>query len=119
LKFEILCQRLPNKSAVAEIFGIGVGIAQIVVDEHRGLPGKLKALAAFEAGHEIVEPHHKGSGLRKLSPVFFAGATRQFPSLPRNLPANGKFKFTAAARADELNLPCFFFFRVKGAFVHG
>jgi hypothetical protein len=112
-------QMFAKKSAIAEIFGIGVGIAQIIVDEHRGLPGKLKAFAAFETSHEIVEPHHEGSSFGKLSAVFFACSARQFPSLPRDLPAHGKFELSATTRADELDLPGFFFFRVKGAFVHG
>jgi hypothetical protein len=110
---------LREKSAVAEIFGIGVGIAKIIVDEHSGLPGKLKTFATFETRHEIIKPHHEGSGLGKLSAVFFASAARQFPSLPRNLPSHGEFELSAAARADELDLPGFFFFRVKRAFVHG
>ena len=108
-----------EKSAVAEILWIGVGIAQVVADEHRGLSGKLEAFAAFETSHQIVKPHHEGSSFGKLPAVFFAGAARQFPSLPRDLPAHGKFELAAATRADELDLPGFFFFRVKGAFVHG
>jgi hypothetical protein len=116
---EVRGLRLPKKSAVAEILGIRVGIAQIIVDQHCGLTCKLKTFAAFEAGHQIVKPHHEGSGLGKLSPVFFACAARQFPSLPRDLPAHGKFELAPATRADELDLSGFFFFRVKSAFVHG
>jgi hypothetical protein len=108
-----------KKSAIAEILGIGVRIAEIVVDQHRGLPRELKAFAAFETRYEIIEPHHEGSGLGKLSPVFFACATRQFSLLARDFPAHGKFKLTATTRADELDLPGFFFLGVKGAFVHG
>jgi hypothetical protein len=108
-----------EKSAVAEIFGIGVGIAEIIVDEDRRLPRQLEAFSAFEASHQVIEPHHEGSSLGKLSAIFFASAAWQFPLLPRNLPAHGKFKFAAATRADELDLPGFFLFRVKGAFVHG
>ena len=98
---------------------VGVAIAEIIVDKHSGLPGKLKALAAFETSHEVVKPHHERSGLRKLSPVFFAGAARQFPFLPGDFPAHGKFEFPVAARTDELDLPRFFFLRVKRALVHG
>jgi hypothetical protein len=113
------CQGFAKKSAVAEIFRISGGVAEIIADEHCGLTRKLKSFAAFEASHQIVEPHHKRSRLGKLSAVFFAGAARQFPLLPGNLPANGTFEFAAAARTDELDLPGFFFFRVEGAFVHG
>ena len=62
--------------AVAEIFRVGVWIAEIIVDEHRGLAGQLKAFAAFETGDEIVEPHHVGRGFGKLSAVFVAGAVK-------------------------------------------
>lgn len=110
---------MPRGLAVSEIFRVGVGIAEIVVDQHRGLAGEFKAFAAFVARHQIVEPHHEGSRLRELSAVFFAGAAGQFPFLPGNLPAHGKFKFAAAARADKLDLPGFFFFRIERAFVHG
>jgi hypothetical protein len=104
---------------VAEIFGVGGGVAEIIVDEHRGLAGKLEAFAALETGDQVVEPHHVRRGFGKLSPVFVAGAARQFPFLAGNFPAHGKLELAAAARADELDLPDFFFLRVKGAFVHG
>jgi hypothetical protein len=104
---------------VAEIFGIGVGVAEIIVDEHSGLAGKLEAFAALETGDEIVEPHHVGRGFGELSAVFFAGAARQFPFLAGNFPAHGKLELAVAAGADELDLPDFFFLRIKGAFVHG
>jgi|HubBroStandDraft_6_1064221.scaffolds.fasta_scaffold04008_9 hypothetical protein len=105
--------------AVAEIFGVGVGIAEIIVDEHRRLAGQLEAFAAFETGDEVVEPHHVGCRFGKLSAVFFAGTARQFPFLAGNFPAYGKLELAATARADELDLPNFFFLRVKSAFVHG
>jgi hypothetical protein len=60
-------RKIATESAVAEIFGIGVGIAQIIVDEHRGLPGKLEPFAAFETSDEVVEPHHEGCGLLRSS----------------------------------------------------
>jgi hypothetical protein len=104
--------------AVAEIFGVGVGIAEIVVDENGGLACKLEALAAFEAGHEVIKPNHERSSFGKFAAVFFAGAARQFPFLARDFPADGKFEFAAAARANELDLPGFFLFRVKRALVH-
>lgn len=107
-----------QSSAVAEIFGVGVGVAEIVVDENGGLAGELEALAALEAGHQVIEPDHIGCGLGEFAAVFFAGAARQFPFLARNLPAHGKFEFAAAARANELDLPGFFLFRVKRALVH-
>jgi len=91
-----------TESAVAEILGIGVGIAQIIADEHRGLPGKLEPFAAFETSDEVVEAHHEGGGLQELSAVFFTGAARQLPLFPGNLPAHGKFEFAAATRADQL-----------------
>ena len=37
--------------AVAEIFGVGVGIAKIIIDEHRGLAGEFESLAAFVTSH--------------------------------------------------------------------
>lgn len=118
-KLEPFSSWLGKESAIAEIFGVGVGIAEIIVDQHGGLPGQLKTFAAFVARHQIVEPHHERSSFGKLSAVFFAGAARQFPFLARDLPAHGKFKFPSAARADELDLSGFFLLRVKRAFVHG
>jgi hypothetical protein len=107
-----------QNSAVAEIFGVGGGIAEIVVDENGGLAGKLEAFAAFEAGHEVIKPHHERSSFGELAAVFFAGAARQFPFLARDFPADGKFEFAAATRANELDLPGFFLFRVKRALIH-
>ena len=108
-----------RRLTVAEIFGVGVGVAEIIVDEHRGLAGQLEAFAAFETSDEVVEPHHVGRGFGKFSAVFFAGAAWQFPFFAGNFPAHGKLELAAAARADELDLPDFFFLRVKSAFVHG
>jgi len=112
-------RKIEKASPVSEILRVGVGIAQIVVDQHGGLSGKLKPFAAFETRHQIIEPHHVGRGFSEFSSIFFAGAARQFPLLPRHFPAYGKFEFAAAARADELDLSGFFSFGVKRAFVHG
>lgn len=110
--------KLEEESAVPEILGIGVGISEIVVDQYRGLPGQLETFAALVASNQIIESHHVGSRFGELPPIFFTGATRQFPFLAGDFPAHGEFKFAAAARANELDLPRFFFFRVKHALVH-
>ena len=110
---------LEKESAVAEILRVSVGIPEIIVDEHGGLPRKLKAFAAFETGHEIVQPHHERSRLGKFSAVLFASTARQFPLFAGDFPAHGKLELAAAARADELDLSGFFLFGVKRAFVHG
>jgi hypothetical protein len=83
------------------------------------LPGELEAFAAFEAGDEVVEAHHVGGSLGKLSAVFFAGAAREFPLLARDFPADWKLELAAATRTDELDLSRFFLLGVKRAFVHG
>src|ERR1700723_1970709 len=114
-KFRAWKPAIEKESAVAEIFGIGVRIAQIIVDEHGGLPRKLKAFAAFETRHEVVQPHHERSRLGKLSAVLFTGAARQFPLFAGDFPAHGKLEFTAAARAHKLDLSGFFLFGVKRA----
>src|SRR5580704_3706167 len=108
-------QKLRNTSAVTEVFGVGAGVAQIVVDQHRGLPGKLEAFAAFEAGDEVVETHHVGGSLGKLSAVFFAGAAREFPLFAGDFQSHGKLEFAAATRADELDLSGFFLLSVERA----
>jgi hypothetical protein len=110
---------IEKESAVAEIFGVSIGVPEIIVDEHGGLPRKLKAFAAFETCYKVVQPHHERSRLGKLSAVLFTGAARQFPLFAGDFPAHGKLEFAAAARADELDLSGFFLFGVKRAFVHG
>src|SRR5258708_7154990 len=105
-------------SAIAEVFRIGVGIAEIVVDENGRLAGQFEALAALVASDQIVQPHHVRTGFRKLAAVFLADAARQLLFLPADLPAHGRLEFTTATRTDQLYLPGFFFFRVKRAFVH-
>jgi hypothetical protein len=105
-------------STVAEVFRVGVGITEIVVDEHGGLAGQFETLAALVASHQVVQPHHIGRGFLKLFPVFCAGSTGQFFFLPADFPAHGSLEFAAAAGADQLHFPGFFFFRVKLALVH-
>lgn len=108
-----------KKSAIAEIFGIGVGIAEIVVDQDGGLAGQFETLSALETSDEIVEPNHVGSGFGKFSAVFVTSAARQLSFLARNFPTNGKLKFAAAAWADQLDFSGLFLFGIKRAFVHG
>ncbi len=107
-----------RKSAVAEILRIGVGIAEIIADENRGLARQLEALAAFVAGDQVIQPHHIRTGLRELFPVFLAGSARQFFLLAANLPAHRSLEFAMAAGADQLYFTGFFFFRIKLALVH-
>ena len=80
---------LRYSSAVAEIFGIFVGVAEIVVDQDRGLAGKLEALAAFVAGDQIVQANHERSGFREFAAVFFAGAAGKFPFLAETFQRTG------------------------------
>ncbi len=63
-------------SAIAKVFRVGVGIAEIVVDKNRGLAGQFEAFAAFVASDQIIQPHHIGTGLGKLFPVFLADSAR-------------------------------------------
>ena len=105
-------------SAIAEIFRVGVGIAKIIVDENGGLAGQFEALAALVAGYQVIQPHHVGTGLGELFPVFFADAARQFLFLAADLPAHGRLEFAAAAGADQLHFSRFFFFCIKLALVH-
>jgi hypothetical protein len=104
--------------AIAEIFGIFVGVAEIIVDEDGGLAGKFEALAALVAGDEIIEANHEGSGFNEFAAIFFAGAARQFFFLATDFPAHGGFEFTAAAWTDQLNLARLFLLGVKSPFVH-
>jgi hypothetical protein len=106
-------------SAVAKVFGVGGGIAEVVVDEYSGLAGEFETLAAFVAGHEVVEAHHVGSRLIELLSVFQAGAARQLLFLAANFPAHRKFEILVAARADQLDLASLFFFCIERALVHG
>lgn len=107
-----------ESSAVAEVFGVGVGIAKTVVDENRGLAGQFESLTAFVARHEVVQADHVRGGLRKFSFIFLTDAARQFPFLPADLPTYRRFELTAAARANELDLAGLFFFVVELALVH-
>src|SRR5216683_8406175 len=96
---------LTTFSTIAEVFRIGVGITQIIVDENGRLAGQFETLPTLVASHQIVQPHHVGTGLRKFSPVFLADPARQFSFLPADLPAHGSLEFTAAARAHQLHFP--------------
>src|SRR6516162_2201448 len=78
-----------ERSAIAEVFGVDAGIAEIVVDEHGGLAGEFETLAALVAGNEIVKANHKGSGFCELATVLLARAARQLLFLAADLPANG------------------------------
>ena len=49
-----------GRLTVAEVFGVLRGIAEIVVDEDRGLAGQLETFAAFVAGDQVVEARHVG-----------------------------------------------------------
>src|SRR5262249_27223641 len=104
--------------AIAEVLGIHARVAEVVVDEHRGLAGELETLAAFVAGDQIIETDHVGGGAGELAAVFLTGAAGQFPFFSAHLPAHRSFEFAAAARADELDFARLLFFRVKAAFVH-
>jgi len=109
---------LTTISAVSEVFRIGVGIAEIIIDENRRLAGQFETFPALVASHQIIQPHHVGTGLGELSSVFFADSAWQFFFLPADLPAHGSLEFAAAARTNQLYFPDFFFFRVKRAFIH-
>jgi len=89
-----------TKLAVAEIFGVFGGVAEVVIDEDGGLAGEFKTFAAFVAGDEIIEANHEGSGLRKFFAIFFAGAARQFPFLAADFPAHRSYKLATTARAN-------------------
>src|SRR5712691_2477632 len=106
-------RRPASLSPIAEVFRVGVGITQIVVDQNRGLTRQFKSFAALVARYQIVQPDHVGSSLRKLSLVFLADSTRQFFFLPADLPAHGSLELSAAARADQLYSPDFFFLCIK------
>src|SRR5438046_10471002 len=108
-----------TRLAVAEVFRVGAGIAEVVVDEYRGLAGQFETLAAFVARHQVVQADHIGSGFVELLSVFGAGAARELFFLAANLPAHGEFEIFVAARADQLDLAGLFFFRVERALVHG
>src|SRR5258708_27336910 len=66
----------------------------------------------------IIETHHVRSGLGKFSAVFFASAARKLFPLPAHFPAHWRFKFAAAAGADQLDLPRLFFLCIKSSLVH-
>ena len=61
-----------GRSAIPEVFGVDVGIAEIVVDENGGLAGEFEALAALVAGNQIVKANHEGGGFGELAPVLLA-----------------------------------------------
>src|SRR5262249_16392762 len=103
---------------VSEILWVRVRVAQVVVDQYRGLSGQFKTLAAFVASHQVVQANHVGRGLGKLAAVLFAGSPREFPFLAAHLPAPPRLKLPAATWADQLDLAGLFFFRIKAAFVH-
>ena len=103
---------------VPEVFGVGGGIAEIVVDEHGGLAGEFKTLAAFVTRDEVVQANHVGSGAVEFLAIFGAGAARKLLLFAANFPAHGKFEILVTARANEHGFPDFFFLGVKGALVH-
>src|SRR5258708_4645366 len=103
---------------IAEVLWVGVGVAEIVVDEHGRLAGQFEALAALVASDQIVQPHHVRTGFRKLAAVFLADAARQFFFLAANFPAHGSLELAAAARANQLHFPGLFFFGIELALVH-
>ena len=107
-----------TRLAVAEVFRVGAGIAEVVIDEYRGLAGQFETLAAFVARHQVVQADHVGSGFVELFAVFRARPAREIFLLAANFPAHGEFEIFVAARADQLDLAGLFFFRVKRAFVH-
>ena len=107
-----------DRSAIAEVFGVDAGIAEIVVDEHGGLAGEFETLAALVASNKIVETNHEGRGFGKFAAIFFAGSARQFSFLAADFPAHRSFEFTAAAWTDQLDLACLFSFRIEGSLVH-
>src|SRR5580700_4200123 len=108
------CSSLP----VPEIFRIRVGIPQRVGDEHSRLTSQLETLAALVASDQVIQAHHVRSSLGKFPAVFVTGAARQFLLFPADFPTHGKFKFAAATRAKQLNLPGFFALGVKSSLVH-
>jgi hypothetical protein len=104
--------------AIAEIFRIGVAVAQSIADQNCGLPGQLNPLAAFVAGHQIVQPHHVRSRFREFNAILATSAARQFLALGAYLPAHRRRKFIAAARAKQLLRFIFFPFGIKRALIH-
>ena len=106
-------------SPISEIFGVGDGIAEIVVDEYCGLAGEFEAFAAFVASNEVVQPNHVGRGVVEFLAVFRAGAARKLLFLAADFPADGKLEIFVAAWTNKLRLPDFLFFRVERALVHG
>ena len=49
---------VPVRLAVAEVFGIFVGVAEVVVDQDGGLARQFEAFAALVTGDEVVEARH-------------------------------------------------------------
>ena len=107
-----------ERSAIAEVFGVDAGIAEIVVDEHGGLAGEFETLAALVAGNEIVKANHEGSGFCEFATVLLARGARQFLFLAADLPTNGRFEFATATWTDQLDFACLFSFRIEGSLVH-
>jgi hypothetical protein len=105
--------------AVAEVLGVGGGVAQVIGNEDSGLTREFEALAALETGYQIIEADHVGGGPGEFFAVFFSGAAGKLPFLAANLPAHGKFELASAARADELELAGLLAFDVESALVHG
>src|ERR1700757_354630 len=97
--FSAIGSLLSAASPIPKILRILVRIAEIIVDEHRRLPGKFEPLAALVAGNQVFQAHHVGCGLRELAAVFFACPARKFLFLAADLPAHRRFKFTAATGA--------------------
>ena len=93
-----------DRSAIAEVFGVHVGIAEIVVDEHGGLAGEFETLAALVAGNEIVKANHEGGGFCEFATVLLARGARQFLFLAADLPTNGRFEFATATGQTSLTL---------------
>src|SRR5215472_3560587 len=105
--------------AVAEVFGIRVAVAERIGDEHGGLASQLKTLAALKTRDQVVETHHVRTGLSKALLILLVRAARQLFLLETDFPADRKFKFAAAARAEQLDLLGLFAFGVKSLVIHG
>src|SRR5258708_21680925 len=66
----------------------------------------------------MIETDQVRSGFGKFAAVLFASAARKVFPLPAHFPAHWRFKFAAAAGADQLDLPRLFFLCVKSSLVH-
>src|SRR5439155_18124615 len=94
-------------AAIAEAFGVGVGVAQRIRDQHSRLARQLKTLPALIARHQVIQTHHIRSSLRESLSVFFSSAPRKLFPFSANLPAHWRFKFPPAAWTYKLDLAGF------------